>query len=369
MIEERRLVPAGARTQAAAGSLEDPSVRMPRLAPASAATHRAGMLRWIGIALGVLVALAIVALVAVPPFVESRAEALLSTEGYEATIGDVDFQPFGAVATVENLRVVDRKSGQLIFDVPRARIDTAPTALLRGQLRISSVEVEGASFDLAVEPGRTEQWLDTMRRRLFELPAVFVARLHIRDANAAVTTVEIAERVALDPLEVEAHRIRTRPAKEGELPTTAWITATVPPRGVMRVRFQADPFAARSDFDLSVRANALPLQAGSQVLEKRTGLEAEDGFANVTIDARLRGGAFEGTAHTSVEEVELGGDSVAEDVVAGIAEPIADVASSADVAERTVDFEGRLQSERATLQRAITTVVDTAIGELAALPG
>lgn len=300
---------------------------------------------------------------------QRRAEELLSTDAYEATIGDVDLQPIGAVATVEDLRVIDRRSGELIVHVPRARIDTAPTALLRGQLRVSSLELEGASFDLAVEPGRTEAWLDTIRKRLVELPAVFVARLHVRDANAAVTSVELGKRIAVDPLELEAERIRTRPAREGELPTAGHLTATIPPEGLLQVDFEADPFAPRSDFDLSARGRNLPLAAGSAVLEERTGLEAEGGFAHVAIDARLRDGAFHGNASTSLEEIELGGDSVAEDVVADIAEPIADVASSADQAKRSVEFQGRIRGERATLQQALTRVIDTAIGELAQMPG
>ncbi|WP_373049234.1 DUF748 domain-containing protein [Vulgatibacter sp.] len=309
----------------------------------------------------VVIALLLVAGFALPGEVARRVETSLGGEGYAAEVGGVSIGWFEGRVTLRDLRIEDTSSGQALLQAPEVAVDVALGSLPFGTIHVESVQVPGATLDLTGDQAQRERWMQARRERFAEAPPVHVARVEAKGATVRLSAEQLGEDAVLAPTDLVATDLGNRPGA-GKLPTTAHITATVEPGGLLRATFRTDPASDRPIFALDLQGTNLPLELVGQQL----GLEVTGGRASLDLQASLREGAYEGEVQVDLENVELeekggflGG------LKAEVAEQGAGAAEGLGLLESESSFSGTIEDPDATLGSALRIVLKKALQEAA----
>lgn len=360
--------------------------------------------RWLGGGGRVLLAFLIVLLTvrAVAPDLARRVLVrTLSSDGVQASVGDVDLALWRAAARVQSLRLVEPGNGrdrQFLF-VPSTEITLDWSSLLRGRLAGDAL-VERPQLDIVArkrapatadeaeertkeaektaehgkQPGPEDLELANLpapawQERVARLLPLTLDRLEVRDATIRYRDLDNGLDLPLREMRVVATNLTNRPRPDDRLPATVSLAARTPGNGSLRIDGRIDPLADLPTFRMRSELSDVNLPEVNAVLRGYAGFDVAGGRLDLYVESAAADGAITGSAKPIITDLNVvEPEEVQEDGLRQAAKEAA-IGSAAEVLESddrqaaVVPIEGRLDAPGTDPWRAVRSALGHAFIE------
>lgn len=258
----------------------------------------------VAVALGIVVALAIVAILVAEPIVTRLTrQQLASLEDYTGQVDDVDLSWAGPTYTIEGLRLSERRprSREPLVTAERVTVGVDLSSLWRWEPSLT-IHIDGLHVVAVAPPAREKPPTAPVRDLLLEQSPARISRLVVTDG---VVIWRDGRRVArIEDLDLEARNFATRPELMAGKPGTVEVRGKVQGSGVLAATLSVDPFAQPLVADVEGGIERLGLAEAMQLAGLRAGRLTPGGNVSVGVDLALAGGRLRGELRPEARDVE-----------------------------------------------------------------
>ena len=275
-----------------------------------------GFRRWHKVTLGVVLALAVVALVArvmAPGYVQRAINRRLSQiPGYSGHVGNISLHLWRGAYRMDDVEIVkgNGKVSEPFFSAKRIDFSLAWRDLLHGRF-VSDIHVRDGRLQFL--RGKTEEtsqltadrrWQDAIN----DIFPIDIAHLEIEGGVIRYIdeTKEPRVDVAIQEIEVVATGLRNRPSEtEGGFPATIDIAGRSLGNGQLTLHAKLEPLADQAHFELAVELKKVSLPALNVFLRAYVGIDASKGEFTMFGQMAMQKGHYEGYVKPFLEHVDF----------------------------------------------------------------